>query len=48
MRPYVSDERHALGALVLVGVSIAGMLKTKLGPMWFVGVGAIAGALGWV
>jgi chromate transporter len=47
-RPYVVDGSHALGAIALVALSIAGMLKTKLGPMWLVGVGALVGALGWV
>ena len=48
VRPYVRDSDHVIGALVLVGVAIAGMLKTRLSPMWFVGLGAIVGALGWV
>jgi len=46
VRPYVRDERHAVGAIVLVGIAIVGMLRTKLSPMWFVALGAIAGALG--
>jgi len=37
-----------MGALAVVAVSIAGMLKTRLSPMWLVGVGAVVGALGWV
>nr|HET7860677.1 chromate transporter [Caldimonas sp.] len=48
VRPYVRDERHAVGAIVLVGVAIAGMLKTKLSPMWFVALGAVVGGLGWI
>ena len=48
VRPYVRDEGHAFGALVLVGIAIAGMLKTRLSPMWFVALGALAGGLGWV
>ena len=48
VRPYVTETGHALGAIALVAVAIAGMLKTKLSPMWFVGVGALVGALGWV
>ena len=47
-RPYVVDGSHALGALALVALSIAGMVKTKLSPMWLVGVGALVGGLGWV
>ena len=48
LRPYVRDERHAVGAIVLVGVAIVGMLKTKLSPMWLVGLGALVGGLGWI
>ena len=47
-RPYVVDGSHAIGALALVAASIAGMLKTRLSPMWLVGVGALVGAFGWV
>ena len=47
-RPYIVDGSHALGALALVALTIVGMLKTRLGPMWLVGVGALVGALGWV
>ena len=47
-RPYVVDGTHTLAALALVAVSIAGMLRTRLSPMWLVGIGALVGALGWV
>ena len=47
-RPYIVDGSHALGTLALVGLTIVGMLNTRLGPMWLVGVGALVGALGWV
>ena len=48
LRPYVRDERHAVGAIVLVGVAVVGMLRTKLSPMWLVGLGALVGGLGWI
>jgi len=48
LRPYVRDERHAVGAIVLVGVAVVGMLRTKLSPMWFVALGAVVGGLGWI
>ena len=48
VRPYVRDERHAVGAIVLVGIAIVGMLRSKLSPMWFVALGAIVGGLGWI
>jgi chromate transporter len=47
-RPYVADGSHAIGALAVVAVSIVGMLKTRLSPMWLVAIGAVAGVLGWV
>ncbi|NUZ07798.1 chromate transporter [Piscinibacter koreensis] len=37
-----------LGALGLIVLSIVVMLKTRLSPIWLVGIGAIVGALGWV
>ena len=48
LRPYVRDERHAVGAIVLVGVAVVGMLRTKLSPMWFVALGAVVGGVGWI
>ena len=39
---------HRWGALALIVVSIAVMLRTKLSPMWLVALGAVAGALGFV
>jgi chromate transporter len=33
---------------VLVAVAIAGMLRTKLSPMWLVALGAVVGGLGWI
>lgn len=47
-RPYVGDGTHPLGALAVIGVSIAVMLRTRISPMWTVGFGAVVGALGWV
>jgi chromate transporter len=46
-RPYVDVTPQGLGAVALIGVSIAGMLRTRLSPIWFVGAGAVVGALGW-
>ena len=47
-RPYVGDDARALGALGLIAVSIVVMMRTRLSPMWLVGLGAVVGALGWV
>ena len=46
-RPYV-DGARAMGALALMGISIVVMMRTRLSPMWLVGLGALAGMLGWV
>ena len=40
--------RARLGAIVLIAVSVAVMLRTRLSPMWLVALGAVVGALGWV
>jgi chromate transporter len=47
--PYLGDGGvHAIGAIALVAVSIVVMTRTRLSPMWLVGLGAVVGALGWV
>ena len=46
--PYATDRAHAIGAIALVAICVLVMARTKLSPMWLVGLGAIAGALGWV
>jgi chromate transporter len=46
-RPYVDVTAQGLGAIALIVVSIALMLRTRVSPMWLVGLGAVAGALGW-
>ena len=46
--PYLLNPAHRWGALALVVISIAAMLRTRLSPMWLVALGAIAGAAGWV
>ena len=46
--PYLRDPAQRWGALALIIVSIAAMLRTKLSPMWLVALGCIAGAIGWV
>jgi chromate transporter len=46
--PFVREGAHRIGALALVGVTLLLMTRTRLGPMWPVALGALAGALGWV
>ncbi len=47
-RPYVDFSAQGLGAIALIAVSIVVMLRTRLSPIWLVGVGAVVGAIGWV
>ncbi len=46
-RPYVDVTPEGLGAVALIATSIAVMLRTRLSPIWLVGLGALVGALGW-
>ena len=45
-RPYVGTTVQGFGALALIAVSIVVMLRTRLSPIWMVGLGALVGALG--
>ena len=47
-QPYVIDGPHRLGALALIVFSVAVIIRTRLSPMWLVGLGAVVGGLGWV
>ncbi len=46
--PYIAAPAHRWGAVALIGISVAVMMRTQLSPMWLVALGAVAGALGWV
>jgi chromate transporter len=46
-RPYVDFSAQGAGAMAVILVSIALMLRTRLSPMWMVAFGAVVGALGW-
>ena len=45
--PYIVEPAHRIGALALIAISVIVMTRTRWSPMWLVGVGAAAGALGW-
>ncbi len=47
-QPYLLNPTHRWGALALIAVTLAVMLRTRWSPMWLVALGAVAGALGWV
>ncbi len=46
--PFVRAAEHRLGAVALIAVSVAVMLRTRISPMWLVGLGAMVGVMGWV
>ncbi len=46
--PFVRAPGHRLGAVALIVVSVVAMLRTRISPMWLVGLGAVVGALEWV
>jgi len=46
--PYLVTPAHRLGALALIALTVFTMLRTRISPMWLVGLGCLAGALGWV
>jgi chromate transporter len=46
--PFVRDADQRYGALALLVVSVGLAMKTRLGPLWIVALGAVAGVLGWV
>lgn len=46
--PFLRAEDHRWGALALIAATIALTLKTRLGLVWMVFGGGVAGALGWV
>ena len=44
--PFVRVSQQRWGALALIVITLAVMLRSKLSPMWLVGLGAALGALG--
>ncbi|MEH0165765.1 chromate transporter [Paucibacter sp. JuS9] len=47
-QPYLTAPEHRLATLVLIAITLALMLRTKLSPVWMVLGGGVVGALGWV
>lgn len=45
--PFVGAAQHRAGALTLIAITLLVMLRTSWSPMWLIGLGAAAGALGW-
>lgn len=46
--PYIGESSHRVGALALIAVTMVVMMRTRLSPMWLVGLGAAVGAMGWI
>jgi chromate transporter len=44
--PFVREPSQRVGALLLVAITIVLMTRTKISPIWLVGLGAAVGALG--
>ena len=46
--PFVHAGEHRLASAALIAASTLLALRTRIGPMWIVALGALAGAAGWV
>lgn len=46
--PFVRDPASRGGALALIAITLAVMLRTKWSPMWLIALGAVVGAAGGV
>ncbi len=46
--PFLREPDHRLGAMALIGVTVAVMLGTRLAPIWLIAAGAVVGAMGWI
>jgi chromate transporter len=44
--PFVRDPSHRYGTLALLALSVGLAMGTRLGPLWLVGLGALAGIAG--
>jgi chromate transporter len=40
--------RSSIGAIILVVATVLASWRTKVSPMWLIGLGAVVGALGWI
>jgi len=46
--PFVRDADHRYGALALLALSVGLAMRTRIGPLWIVALGALAGVVGLV
>ena len=47
-QPYLGHGSQRIGALALAVCTVLAMLRSKLSPIWLIGLGALVGALGGV
>lgn len=48
VEPFLGSAETRVGVVVLLAASVLAMLRTRISPMWLVGLGAGVGAMGWV
>jgi chromate transporter len=46
--PYLLSDAHRWGALALISLSVAVMMRTRFSPIWLVMIGMVVGGLGWI
>jgi chromate transporter len=46
--PFVRDADHRIGTLALLAASVILSMRTRIGPLWLVALGAVAGMTGLV
>ncbi|MDX5363494.1 MAG: chromate transporter [Pseudazoarcus pumilus] len=46
--PFINQPDQRIGGLLLIGFTLAAMLKTRVSPIWLIAAGAAFGALGGV
>ena len=47
-QPYLLNPAHRWGALALIVITVLGMLRTRISPIWLVALGALVGGLGFI
>lgn len=45
-QPVLVDGPGRWGGIALIALTVVAMLRTKISPMWWIGLGAVTGALG--
>ena len=48
LEPYLRQPAQRVAAIALAAFTVLAMLRTRIGPLWLIALGAAVGALGWV